>query len=226
MERLQHYAKDKFHDLHDEYRRKVNRSGWEKVRAKYDRIISDGDIVSSHSFRLPEVINAAQDKDGKDYPYHLFVDNETGSAKFKLNTWESGVIEEEQSREDFVCWIRNPSRGSWGLTIPYEINGTIKPMYPDFIIVRKDDEEYLIDILEPHGSQYADSLNKAKGMAKYADNNPVISRIQMIREMSDPFGNKKYRRLDLSKSNVREKVLKASDHDEFDSIFEKYGVYE
>ena len=37
------------------------------------------------------------------------------------------------------------------LCIPYEINGEIKPTYPDFIIVREDERlGYVIDILEPH----------------------------------------------------------------------------
>ena len=41
--------------------------------------------------------------------------------------------------------------------IPYEINGEIKPTYPDFIIVREDERlGYVIDILEPHS---ADSVS-------------------------------------------------------------------
>ena len=64
---------------------------------------------------------------GKEYRNHLFVSDITGVATMKLNTWEAGVIEEEEKREDFVCWIRNPSRGSWALCIPYEIDGEIKP---------------------------------------------------------------------------------------------------
>ena len=180
--------------------------------------------MSSHIFRLPEFIQVAQDKDGKDYPDHLFVSEETGTARFKLNAWETAVIAEEEQQPDFVCWIRNPSRGSWALTIPYEIDGEKKAAYPDFIIVRKDDiTGYVIDILEPHGDQFADSLNKAKGMADYANHNPGIGRVQMIREVRDALGYKKYRRLDLSQSLVRDKVLKATNNDEFNHIFDENG---
>ena len=191
INQLQGYAKNKFHALHDDYRRKINAIGSDRIRIQYDRIISDGDKVSSHSFRLPEVIQVAQDKDGIEYPDHLFVSEETGTAKFKLNAWETAVIAEEERQSDFVCWIRNPSRGSWALTIPYEIDGEKKAAYPDFIIVRKDDiTGYVFDILEPHGDQFADSLNKAKGMADYANHNPGIGRVQMIREVRDALGTK------------------------------------
>lgn len=224
INQLQGYAKNKFHALHDNYRRKINALGSERIRIQYDRIISDGDKVSSHIFRLPEFIQVAQDKDGKDYPDHLFVSEETGTARFKLNAWETAVIAEEEQQPDFVCWIRNPSRGSWALTIPYEIDGEKKAAYPDFIIVRKDDiTGYVIDILEPHGDQFADSLNKAKGMADYANHNPGIGRVQMIREVRDALGYKKYRRLDLSQSLVRDKVLKATNNDEFNHIFDENG---
>ena len=224
INQLQGYAKNKFHALHDNYRRKINALGSERIRIQYDRIISDGDKVSSHIFRLPEFIQVAQDKDGKDYPDHLFVSEETGTARFKLNACETAVIAEEEQQPDFVCWIRNPSRGSWALTIPYEIDGEKKAAYPDFIIVRKDDiTGYVIDILEPHGDQFADSLNKAKGMADYANHNPGIGRVQMIREVRDALGYKKYRRLDLSQSLVRDKVLKATNNDEFNHIFDENG---
>ena len=37
---------------------------------------------------------------GKEYRNHLFVSDITGVATMKLNTWEAGVIEEEEKRED------------------------------------------------------------------------------------------------------------------------------
>ena len=104
-----------------------------------------------HIFRLPETIQVPHEAGGKEYRDHLFVSDATGTAKLKLNGWEADLIAEEEKRQDFVCWIRNPSRASWALCIPYEINGEIKPTYPDFIIVREDEHlGYVIDILEPH----------------------------------------------------------------------------
>ena len=145
----------------------------------------------------------------------------------KLNTWEAGVIEEEEKREDFVCWIRNPSRGSWALCIPYEINGETKPTYPDFIVVRTDRVlGYVVDILEPHNPDFKDNLGKAKGFAEYAKQNPGVGRIQLIRMSKDVAGNHKFKRLDMSKTAIREKVSHAINTDELDHIFDTDGVIE
>ena len=160
MTELNKYAEKKFHEYNDANRRYIVEKS-ESVKKQYSDIISDGDIVSKHNFSLPEEITVPEDPAGKEYMNHLFADEKTGLAKIKLNTWEDGVIEEEQTRLDFVCWIRNPSRASWSLTIPYEINNEIKPAFPDFLIIRKDDKSqagYVIDILEPHNPDFKDNL--------------------------------------------------------------------
>ncbi len=227
MNRLHNYAQDKFHGWNDEYRRYIARISLEKIRKQYDSIVSDGDKVSKHNFRLPETIQVPHDIGGKTYRDHLFVNGNTGIATLKLNGWESGVIEEEEKRQDFVCWIRNPSRGSWALCIPYEEDGVIKPAYPDFIIVRKDPiSEYVIDILEPHNPDFKDNLGKAKGFAEYARQNPGLGRIQIIRMSKDAAGNNKFKRLDMAKSAVRDKVLKVMSTDELDHLFVTDGQFD
>ena len=227
MNRLHSYAETRFHGLNDEYRRYIATIDSEKIRKDYDSIVSDGDSVSKHNFRLPETIQVPHEVGGKEYRNHLFVSDITGVATMKLNTWEAGVIEEEEKREDFVCWIRNPSRGSWALCIPYEIDGEVKPTYPDFIIVRKDRVlGYVVDILEPHNPDFKDNLGKAKGFAEYAKKNPGVGRIQLIRMSKDAAGNHKFKRLDMSKTAVRDKVSHAINTDELDHIFDTDGVIE
>ena len=227
MNRLHSYAETRFHGLNDEYRRYIATIDSEKIRKDYDSIVSDGDSVSKHNFRLPETIQVPHEVGGKEYRNHLFVSDITGVATMKLNTWEAGVIEEEEKREDFVCWIRNPSRGSWALCIPYEIDGEIKPTYPDFIIVRKDRVlGYVVDIPEPHNPDFKDNLGKAKGFAEYAKKNPGVGRIQLIRMSKDAAGNHKFKRLDMSKTAVRDKVSHAINTDELDHIFDTDGVIE
>lgn len=227
MNRLHSYAETRFHGLNDEYRRYIATIDSEKIRKDYDSIVSDGDSVSKHNFRLPETIQVPHEVGGKEYRNHLFVSDITGVATMKLNTWEAGVIEEEEKREDFVCWIRNPSRGSWALCIPYEIDGEIKPTYPDFIIVRKDRVlGYVVDILEPHNPDFKDNLGKANGFAEYAKKNPGVGRIQLIRMSKDAAGNHKFKRLDMSKTAVRDKVSHAINTDELDHIFDTDGVIE
>ena len=226
MIKLYQYAETRFHRMNDDYRRYFATITSEDIRRQYDRVVSDGDVVSKHNFRLPETIQVPHESGGKEYRDHLFVSEETGLAKLKLNPWESGVLKEEQGRKDFVCWIRNPSRGSWALCIPYEMDGETKPTYPDIIIVRTDKVlGYVIDILEPHNPAYKDNLGKAKGFAEYARQNPGVGRIQLIRMSEDAAKNKRFKRLDMSKSAIRDKVSHAMSNDELDHIFDTDGFF-
>lgn len=226
MNKLHQYAETRFHGLNDDYRRYIATVDSEKIRRQYDSIVSDGDLVSKHNFRLPETIQIPHEDGGKEYSNHLFVSDNTGVATLKLNTWESGVIEEEEKRSDFVCWIRNPSRGSWALCIPYEMDGETKPAFPDFLVIRKDERlGYVIDILEPHNPDYKDNLGKAKGFAEYARQNPGVGRIQLIRMGKDSAGKNRFKRLDMSKSAIRDKVSHAMTNDELDHIFDTDGFF-
>lgn len=145
----------------------------------------------------------------------------------KLNGWEAELIETEEKRPDFVCWVRNPSRASWALCIPYEIDGEIKPTYPDFIVVRRDERVgYVIDILEPHSQDFKDNLGKAKGFAEYARQNPGVGRIQLIRMSKDAVGKNQFKRLDMYRTAIRDKVSHAINTDELDHIFDTDGVIE
>lgn len=102
----------------------------------------------------------------------------------------------------------------------------MKSAYPDFLIVRSDPKlDYIIDILEPHNPEYKDNLGKAKGFAKYAENEPNIGRVQIIRTGKDAAGKTRFKRLDLSQGAVREKVLKAQNNDELDHIFDIDGTF-
>ncbi len=222
--KLNAYAKNKFHNLNDRYRKYVVNES-EKYRKQYSDIIADGDIVSKHNFILPETISVRLEEDGTEFDNHLFAD-EKGIAKINLNGWEEGVITEESKASDFVCWLRNPSRQKWALCLPYEMNGEIKPTYPDFLIIRSDPVlTYVIDVLEPHNPDYKDNLGKAKGLARYAEEEPRIGRVQLIRKGKDPAGKQRFKRLDLSHGTVREKVLKAQNTDELDHIFETDGFF-
>lgn len=222
---LNRYAEKKFHELNDKYRRYVVGKS-EKCRKQYDDIVANSDVVSKHNFTLPEMVSVKIEPTGKKYDNHLFAYAD-GIAQIKLNGWESGLIDEESRRSDFVCWLRNPPREKWSMCMPYEMKGEIKVAYPDFIIVRKDSVlGYVIDILEPHNPDYKDNLGKAKALAKYAEEEPKIGRVQLIRREKDVSGKDKFKRLDMSHGTVRQKVLKAINTDEIDHIFETDGFFE
>ncbi len=222
-QKLLKYAEDKFHKFRD-YIRPLVAGLSENWRHQYDRIASDAEIVSQHNFTLPETICVTRESEslGQSYTNHLFC-NEEGRATFLLTPWEEGVLKEETSRPDFVCWLRNISRASWALRLPYDVGNAKKPFYPDLFIVRKhpsDEDKYLIDVLEPHGQQYSDNLAKAKALADYAARNPQLVRVQLIREMKGPIpGQKIYKRLDMAISSVRMKVMGVNKPDELDQLF-------
>lgn len=222
---LNEYAERKFHELNDQYRKYIVAKP-EKCQKQYSDIVANGDEISKHNFTLPETISAKVEADGIKYTDHLFA-NADGIAKIKLNGWEQAVLAEEQKREDYVCWLRNPPRQSWSLRMPYEIDGKCKEMYPDFLIVRRDPVlTYVVDILEPHNPEFKDNLGKAKGLANYAANEPRVGRVQLIRVGKDAAKNDRFKRLDLAKGTIRNKVLAAINTDELDHIFETDGVFE
>ncbi len=223
MADLYEYAKLKFHALNDVNRRKTV-SLPARFKKKYDDIVSDGDIVSKHNFSLPETIRVPHEQEGKVYSNHLFVDD-SGTAVINLNRWEEMTIAEEEQQEDFVCWLRNPARGSWSLCIPYELDGEKKPTYPDFLIIHCEGAEYVVDVLEPHDPTRIDNLGKAKGLAEYARQNPGVGRIQLIRMKRDALGKERPYRLDLSKSLVRDKVAHCASNEELNHIFDSDGFF-
>ena len=214
---LKDYAKDEYHHLIDTYRRQVTRLD-ERGQKRFNSIVSDGDEVSPHNFRLPENINVSLEQNGQKYKKHLFVD-EKCEATFNLNGWERAVLKEEMEREDFVCWLRNPSRKPWALCIPYEQNGRMHGMYPDFIIIRKDENGYVIDVLEPHDQSRTDNLPKAIGLAKYAAKETRVGRVQLIHVESSSI-----KRIDLSKKAIRDRVLYAANDYELNNIFREYSI--
>lgn len=222
LKKLNTYAENKFHALNDKYRKYVvNKS--ERCKKQYSDIIRDGDQVSEHNFSIPEIYSKKAEENGQVYTDHLLADPD-GKAVIKLNSWEIGVLQEEQKQNDYVCWIRNPVRQVWALCIPYEIDGEIKAMYPDFMIIRQDDQlSFVMDILEPHHDGFKDNLGKAKGFARYAEKEQRIGRIQLIRMGKDAAGNNRFKRLDMAKGAVRKAVLAAVNNDELDHLFDLYA---
>ena len=226
MAKLHNYAKDEFHRLNDANRIYVTQLE-ERFQKQYNSIVSNGDAVSKHNLRLPETVQWIREDGGKVYLDHLYADD-SGKARIRLNNWEMGVLEEESKQPDFVCWLRNPSRGKWSLCIPYMMGTDTKAAYPDFLVFRKDDKMktgYVIDVLEPHDPTRNDNIGKARGLAEYAKKNPGVGRIQLIRMGKDPAGNTRFKRLDMAHSAVRDDVLKAQTNDELDHIFDMHGEF-
>ena len=220
-ELLNQYAKKKFNQFNDDYRRKIAQKN-ESVVKEYKEIVKNSDLVAKLNFTLPQTLAIKLDQDGIIYQNHLYAD-EKGESRIQLDSsWEVDVLNEEFKRADFVCWLRNFKRSPWALCIPYEQNNEIKAMYPDFLIVRQEEDSYVVDILEPHDPSRTDNLGKAKGLAEYAKQELKIGRVQLIRKTKGL--SSKFVRLEMNDSNVREKVLRAMTNEELNHLFEVYGI--
>ncbi|MBR4151355.1 MAG: DEAD/DEAH box helicase family protein [Selenomonadaceae bacterium] len=218
-EALQKFAEDKYHSFVDAYQRKFAATELE-FQNIYDEISASADEISRHNFKLPNVVtDLPRAEDGIEYTDHLFVDEKSGTARIKLNTWEEGTLKEEQSRKDFVCWLRNFDRKSWALCLLYKDEHDVtKNFYPDMIIIRRGADGYIADVLEPHDSTRRDNIGKARALAQYAEENPIIGRLELIRRYKNSF-----KRLDAMNNEIREKILRASTNAELDNLFDEHG---
>ena len=97
------------------------------------------------------------------------------------------------------------------------------------MVIRRDIKSklrYVVDILEPHNPSLDDNLGKAQGFAKYAQDNIQIGKVELIRQVKDSIKNKKFLRLNMTQSVVRDKVLHAATLEELNHIFDEYGTFE
>lgn len=223
MNGLHAFAKTAYHQLNDRYRQRTTRLS-DALKTQYRNIVRDSAEVSEVPFFLGENIMFRNDEEGEEYGDHLFVNEQTGTARIKLNGWEKRVIEEERKHEDYRCWYRNPSRGSDALALYHIYKGVKKQFYPDFLIIRKENGgDYILDILEPHDPGRDDNVSKAKSLAQYATENPSIGRAQLIRMVKTPTGDALSRLDFAAHSELREKVAVINTPDELENLFAQYG---
>jgi type III restriction enzyme len=136
---------------------------------------------------------------------HLYQDQD-GRLPEKLNSWEAATLKEEMARPDFLGWLRNRDRQPWALRIPYELGGSWKSCYPDFLVFRRRGTHVVVDIVDPHLTSIEDAPQKAAALAKYADQHQDrFGRVDwVVVEGQEP--NQRVQRLDLINDNIRTKV--------------------
>jgi len=98
----------------------------------------------------------------------------------------------------------------------------LKPLFPDFIVVRKVTDRFEFYLLEPHYTGYADSVPKLKGMAAYSERCTSIMRNEMLRVVENPSG-KKIQSLNVASSAVRGEVYLMNDHDDLNNLFIRFN---
>lgn len=165
----------------------------------------DVDLAHPKSWMQATTIREA---DGTETPLPLFekhlLCDENGLFPEELNAWEDEIVRAELSRHGIIAWYRNPSRASQdSLGIVYEDAGQSRIVRPDFLFFsQQSDGSIAVDIVDPHGPQYADSIPKLRGLARYAERfGHLYRRIEVIAQIAG-----QYRVLDLKEKNVRDSV--------------------
>lgn len=149
---------------------------------------------------------------GKELPLHRFekhlLCDEEGLFPGDFNTWEEKALLAELRRPETVAWYRNPpnpTQDSLGVT--YEEVGEANIMRPDFIFFAcQEDGSIVADIIDPHGSHYADALPKLQGLARYAEKHAQAYRhIKAIAAVGE-----RLRAIDLTEESARVAVRNAT----------------
>ena len=181
---------------------------------EYNKVQEVAKDPASLTFLPPTEIMLSVGAHDRRYAHHLYIDA-TGHFVTSLNSWEHAVIEVEIARENVIGWLRNVERKPWALALPYEMGGEVKPMFPDFLVVRHDGAGLVVDILEPHAPSLADSYAKAKALAQFAAKHwNQFGRIELIRLDGDEI-----KRLDLAEPDKRAKVLAVDSNAALDLFF-------
>lgn len=143
------------------------------------------------------------------HKHHLLCD-EQGLYPLELkNGWEKAVLNAEMQRDGFRFWYRNPGRPSQdSLGVAYQNGDEVKIVRPDFLFFAESPSgAVVVDIVDPHGIQFADAMPKLQGLARYAETHPgVYRRIECVAESGG-----RLRRLDLTRTEVRKAVAEAKD---------------
>ena len=220
MQRLESFAEKECYTLYEKHKRSIAPLK-EQRRKHYERLRLATSEPQNIPWMLPESIDFNRSPNAPEYEKHLYLEKD-GKFRADLGNWEREVLEIELQDENVVGWLRNIDRKSWSLEIPYRDAGTIKPMFPDLIIVRKDERGFQFDILEPHDPSRNDNLAKAVGLAEFAEKHwDLYQRIQLIRKKRGADGVERYYRLDMGNTAVRNKVLPITSNSRLDQVFDE-----
>jgi hypothetical protein len=153
---------------------------------------------------------------------HLF--GEGDIARLDLSDYELRYLEHYRSHVNNgheTCWYRNPTNQQSGLRIPYRdkdfadsfVEGTRSGKYPDMIFMRRGESEYVIDILEPHGSHLEDWMHVAHGFAYFAEKyGSEYGRIILATTMGS---DSDFLEFDFNNPIVRETIRNTTSQQEF-----------
>ena len=209
---LNKLASSEFRKLWEKYKGAIGKLPPSK-RARFIYLVQASGKATELEWELPEhIVDTPGPSSWSD---HLYV---TGDGKFScgLNVWEAEFLEWAMTGPDFACWLRNKERRDWAFCIPYEKGGE-KAFFPDFIIVRKKQTGFVVDVLEPHDDSRLDTWAKVKGMAKFADiHGASFGRLMVGRKVGS-----KLQVVDVADHEIRGRALKMGAPADLEALFEE-----
>jgi type III restriction enzyme len=178
--------------------------------ADFERIREQADVPVVKKLKLPRTIEV-RPSEKKAPAGHVYVEKGTSEASFAFGTWERAAV----NGGGLGAWLRNFDRRDYSLTIPYEMAGENRPLYPDILGLRKEKSGIKVDLLDPHNPDLPDAVPKAQGLAAYAKlHGHLFGRIQLIIKDGNAL-----RRIDMKQSALREKVQRAAGNDALKQLF-------
>lgn len=167
--------------------------------------------------RLPDILEHKLSDKAEAWPKHVYVD-EAGDYHTKLNQWETDTLNAVLG--DAEGWLRNTPRKQWALCVPYTLKGDTRPLYPDLLVLRREDGPVVVDLLDPHDPGRDDAAPKAAGLATYAEHHGhLFGRIRLIAEVGGD-----YRQLDLKDPKTRDAVKAVSTSNELKTLYTTMGT--
>lgn len=177
------------------------------------------------------VATEAAGRDGTDeiptYDHHMYVipERHKNSGRFPVDTtrstWEAEVLARELDSDTLAGWYRNPSSGRHALAVPYEFGDKTQLMHPDFLFFHRDGDDLVLDIVDPHRHDLADTAPKWAALSRYATNHSDHVR-RVLAVIRDSTGN--LRALDLTAPGITEQVASATNKELFETLFTVRGM--
>lgn len=190
----------------------------EAKRKRYDLIRAQSRTPEEDVLRLPpDSLEGVKALDDVAWKKHLFCD-EKENFYAKFNTWETPVLEEELENPNVLFWLRNLPRKSWASCVPYKLEGEHRPCFPDFLFVRKEGDNLVCDIIDPHLHTLPDAVEKAKGLAEFAEKHGYTSAFGRIELVAKINGQRK--KIDLQDDKMRERVKKVDSPNALEQLYE------
>ncbi|GAB2734038.1 DEAD/DEAH box helicase [Nocardioides pakistanensis] len=183
----------------------------ETVSAPTERIVGTGENATTEMVPV--------------YDHHLYVapdgNGKVTPGKFPavLTGWEIDVLAKESSYPSLVGWYRNPPRSKHGLAVAYDGGDKVGLLYPDFMFFHTVDGETVVDIVDPHGHQSADTGPKWAGLARWAhDHSDKVRRVVAVIKVGENL-----LALDLTADDIADRLDACSTKSDIEALFDEHG---